>query len=108
MTAQSSAQPSSPATFETLIYEIPEPHIARIRLNRPDRANAQDTKLLYELNAAFDKAAHDDDVRVAVLYEKPHTTYAPELAWRSTDRWIRFPWIQVPPVRVTAAGRSSV
>lgn len=48
------------------------------------------------------------DVRVAVLYEKPHTTYAPELAWRSTDRWIRFPWIQVPPVRVAAAGRSSV
>jgi hypoxanthine phosphoribosyltransferase len=48
------------------------------------------------------------DVRVAVIYEKPHTTYAPELAWRSTDRWIRFPWIQVPPVRVEAAGRSSV
>lgn len=48
------------------------------------------------------------EVRVAVLYEKPHTTYAPELAWRSTDRWIRFPWIQVPPVRVEAVGRSSV
>ena len=50
----------------------------------------------------------DADVRVAVLYEKPHTTYAPEIAWRSTDRWIRFPWIQVPPVRVSEAGRSSV
>jgi hypoxanthine phosphoribosyltransferase len=48
------------------------------------------------------------DVRVAVIYEKPHTTYAPELAWRSTDKWIRFPWIQVPPVRIQEAGRSSV
>lgn len=48
------------------------------------------------------------DVRVAVLYEKPHTTYAPELAWRPTDRWIRFPWIQVPSVRIRAVGRSSV
>ena len=48
------------------------------------------------------------DVRVAVLYEKPHTTYAPEIAWRSTDRWIRFPWIQVPPVRISSEGRSSV
>ncbi len=48
------------------------------------------------------------EVRVAVIYEKPHTTYAPEMAWRSTDRWIRFPWIQVPAVRVVAAGRSSV
>ena len=50
----------------------------------------------------------DADVRVAVIYEKPHTTYAPELAWRSTDKWIRFPWIQVPPVRIAEAGRSSV
>ena len=54
-------------TFETLIYETPEPGIARIRLNRPDRANAQDTKLLYELNEAFDRAAHDDDIRVIIL-----------------------------------------
>ena len=53
--------------FKTLIYEIPEPHSARIRLNRPDRANAQDTELLYELNAAFDRAAHDDEVRVIIL-----------------------------------------
>ncbi len=50
----------------------------------------------------------DADVRVAVLYEKAGTTYAPDLAWRSTDRWIRFPWIQVPPVRVDVPGRSSV
>ncbi len=55
------------APFQTLIYEIPEPGIARIRLNRPDRANAQDTQLLYELNDAFDRAAHDNDVRVIIL-----------------------------------------
>jgi enoyl-CoA hydratase len=53
--------------FKTLIYEMPEPNIARIRLNRPERANAQDTELLYELNAAFDRAAHDDEVRVIIL-----------------------------------------
>lgn len=57
----------SQPTFKTLIYEMPEPGIARIRLNRPDRANAQDTELLYELNDAFDQAAHDNDVRVIVL-----------------------------------------
>ncbi|MGA1147039.1 MAG: phosphoribosyltransferase [Candidatus Nanopelagicales bacterium] len=50
----------------------------------------------------------DADVRVAVLYSKPETTYLPELTRRSTDRWIRFPWIQVPPLRVEAQGRSSV
>ena len=36
------------------------------------------------------------DVRVAVLYGKPASSYPPDLAWRTTDRWIRFPWIQVP------------
>jgi len=58
----------------------------------------------------FVRAMLPDDaiVHVAVLYEKPNTTYAPDLAWRSTDAWIRFPWIQVPPVRVQEAGRSSV
>lgn len=51
----------------------------------------------------------DADVRVAVMYSKPKTTtYSPELAWRTTDRWIRFPWIQVPPLRIESVGRSSV
>jgi hypoxanthine phosphoribosyltransferase len=54
------------------------------------------------------KLPDDSVVHVAVLYEKPGTTYLPDLAWRSTDRWIRFPWIQVPPVRVQEEGRSSV
>lgn len=48
-------------------YELPEPHIARIVLDRPDTANAQDTRFLYELNTAFDRAAHDEDVRVIIL-----------------------------------------
>ena len=47
----------------------------------------------------------DAQVRVAVLYGKPQSTYPPDLAWRTTDRWIRFPWIQVPPVR-SASSRS--
>ena len=48
-------------------YEIPEAGIARIVLNRPETANAQDTKFLYELNDAFDRAAHDEAVRVIIL-----------------------------------------
>jgi enoyl-CoA hydratase len=48
-------------------YETPEAHIARILLDRPETANAQDTQFLYELNDAFDRAAHDDDIRVIIL-----------------------------------------
>ena len=38
----------------------------------------------------------DADVRTAVLYAKPHSEATADFAWRSTERWIRFPWIQVP------------
>jgi enoyl-CoA hydratase len=41
--------------------------IGRITLNRPRYRNAQSTKLLKELDAAFDKADADDDVRVIIL-----------------------------------------
>ncbi len=50
-----------------IIYETPEAGIARIVLDRPATANAQDTQFLYELNAAFDRAAHDDEIRVIIL-----------------------------------------
>jgi enoyl-CoA hydratase len=55
------------AEFETVSYTQPEPRIVRILLNRPDRANAQNLQMLYELNAALDRAAADDDVRVIVV-----------------------------------------
>jgi enoyl-CoA hydratase len=48
-------------------YEVPVPKVARITLNRPERRNAQDTDLLYDLNDAFDRAAHDDGIVVIVL-----------------------------------------
>lgn len=53
--------------FETVLYENPADHIARIVLNRPDTRNAQDTKMLYELNDAFDIAAQDDTIKVIIL-----------------------------------------
>ncbi|MEM1435918.1 MAG: enoyl-CoA hydratase [Pseudomonadota bacterium] len=59
--------------FKNLIYERPEPGIARIWLNRADTRNAQDSVLLYELNDAFDEAIGDDDVRAIILAAKgPH------------------------------------
>ncbi|MFU8815083.1 MAG: enoyl-CoA hydratase [Pseudomonadales bacterium] len=53
--------------LETVRYEQPEPRIARIVLNRPQRANAQNMQMLYELNAALDRAAQDDAIRVIII-----------------------------------------
>ena len=52
--------------FTTIRYEIDGP-VATITMDRPDVANAQDTTLIDELDAAFDAADADDDVRVVVL-----------------------------------------
>lgn len=52
---------------DLVIYEMAAPRVARIVLNRPERRNAQNTQLLYALNAAFDRAARDNDVHVIIL-----------------------------------------
>ncbi len=53
--------------LETIRYERPAPGVARVVLNRPERANAQNRQMLYELNAALDHGAADDDVRVIIV-----------------------------------------
>jgi enoyl-CoA hydratase len=71
--------------FETLLYETPAPHVARIVLNRPDTRNAQDTRLLYELNDAFDAAARDNAVKVIILAANgPHFSSGHDLRERDT------------------------
>ena len=38
------------------------------------------------------------EVRNAVIYQKPHTITTPDYCWRTTDKWINFPWSVDPPV----------
>ena len=52
--------------MEFIQYEIRE-RVAVITLDRPDARNAQHPPLLRELDAAYDRAAEDDDVRVIAL-----------------------------------------
>jgi enoyl-CoA hydratase len=47
--------------------EHPAPHVMRIVLDRADARNAQDPRLLYQLNDAFEAAAQDDEVKVVIL-----------------------------------------
>ncbi len=55
------------AEFSTIEYDKQDSGVARIVLNRPDTRNAQNKAMIYELNAAFDEAGRDDDVKVVVL-----------------------------------------
>ena len=54
-------------TFERLRYEVPAPGVARITLARAEKRNAQDRKMLYELDRAFSTAMRDDTVKVVIL-----------------------------------------
>jgi enoyl-CoA hydratase/carnithine racemase len=47
-------------------YEV-EGRVANITLDRPERANAQNERMLDQLDAAFDASVADDEVRVVVL-----------------------------------------
>ncbi|TDD86040.1 enoyl-CoA hydratase [Actinomadura darangshiensis] len=52
--------------MDQILYEVKD-RIAAITLNRPEAANAQTMALLDDLDAAWSRAAADDDVRVIVL-----------------------------------------
>lgn len=79
-------------TYDTIRYETPAESVARITLARPEMRNAQNITLLYELNAAFDRAAHDETIKVIVLAaDDPHFSSGHDL---SADRTMP----DVPPV----------
>ena len=43
-------------------------------------------------------AQHVGEARTVVLYHKPRSVIVPTYSWRTTDRWINFPWSTLPPV----------
>ena len=53
--------------YEQLIYEEPAPKVARIVMNRPNLRNAQGITMTYELDDAFKRACHDDNIKVIIL-----------------------------------------
>lgn len=64
---------SAEVTYETVLYTAVAPGVVRVAMNRPEARNAQDLRLTYELNAAFDRANADDAVKVIILSgEGPH------------------------------------
>lgn len=56
-----------PGQYTGVRYEHLAPDIVNIAMSRPGVRNAQDMEMTYALNAAFDRAAQDDDVKVIIL-----------------------------------------
>jgi enoyl-CoA hydratase len=49
------------------LYDKIDGNIVRVTMNRPEKRNAQNLQMTYELNAAFDAANDDDDIKVIIL-----------------------------------------
>ena len=52
--------------YEAILYQV-KGTVATITMNRPEMANAQDSRLIDEMDDAFDQADADDSVRVVIL-----------------------------------------
>ncbi len=67
--------------FETIRYEMPATAVARVVLDRAGKRNAQNMRMLYELDQAFRRAATDDTVKVLILAaEGPHFSAGHDLS----------------------------
>jgi enoyl-CoA hydratase len=71
--ARKGKQATISSTFERIRYERPDPNIARVVLARAEQRNAQDRKMLYEIDRAFRIAVADDEVKVIIIAaDGPH------------------------------------
>ena len=52
--------------FQSLIWQV-DGNVATITLNRPEKKNAMSRVMFDEIKLAFDRAAHEDQVRVVVV-----------------------------------------
>ena len=73
-------------TLQTISIEISDRRIATVTLNRPDRGNAFNQRMLNELVAQFAEFAGDDAVRIVVLRGAGrHFCTGADLASRESD-----------------------
>lgn len=89
--------------WETVLYEKTD-NIANITLNRPEKRNAQNMRLIAELDEAFKEADKDPEVRVIVLSAAgPSFSAGHDISWWSAPEAYE-DIIDVPAVRSTPEG----
>ncbi len=64
-------------TYEFIKWEMPEPHIGLLTLNRPERMNALGLKIFEEIKDVVDKIERDEDVYVYLVTGAPRADGTP-------------------------------
>lgn len=79
-------------TFSTVLYDEPRPAVARVTLNRPEKRNAQNMQMTYDLNAAFDHALRQPHIKVIVLAAVgEHFSSGHDLSGDADKTWRDYP-----------------
>src|ERR1700733_3228575 len=79
-------------TFKTILYDEPRPGVARATLNRPEKRNAQNMQMTYDLNSAFDHAVRQPHVQGIVLAAVgQHFSSGNEISGGGSNTWKDFP-----------------
>ena len=66
-TTEPEPTPEDDDTLGDVRYEQPAEAVARVVLNRPGQANAQNLRMLYGLDRALDRAMADDAIKVVIV-----------------------------------------
>jgi enoyl-CoA hydratase len=79
-----------PFEADVVTYEVRD-SVAVVTLNRPDYRNAQNSVVTYALDAAFQRAVEDDDVKVIVLAGNgPHFSAGHDLGTPGRDHHVEY------------------
>jgi enoyl-CoA hydratase len=95
-------------SYTKVTYEQLDGGVARVTLNSPENGNSQDVTMLYELNDALLRAAHDTEVRVIVLagagkhFSAGHDLRSEGMASVGRDRPLTSTWDGVGTATVEA------
>ena len=78
--------------FERIRWDSPAPGVGRVTLARAEKRNAQDRRMLYEIDAAYGAAMRDDQIKVVILAaEGPDFSSGHDL--RDTEAVSAFPTV---------------
>lgn len=79
-------------TFQTVLYDEPRPGVARVTLNRPEKRNAQNMQMTYDINSALDYACLQPHIKVIVLAAVgQHFSSGHDLSGDGQKTWRDFP-----------------
>lgn len=97
------------ASFETIIFEVGDDHVATITLNRPERLNAFNRQMAEEVATAWRTVRDDDAVHAAVLRAAGERAFCTGLDVREGAWWADVNvWNQVDPGELLGPKRHRV